>query len=118
SADKLHLTNILHNLLDNAIKYCCEIPVINVQVQLQQNLVALIITDQGVGIDKDHLPHIFDKFYRVPTGDVHNVKGFGLGLFYVKNICRAHQWKLRLDSESGKGTTVSIRIPLENSRRS
>ncbi|MCB0631996.1 MAG: HAMP domain-containing histidine kinase [Lewinella sp.] len=117
-ADKLHLTNILHNLLDNAIKYCCEIPVIDVRVQVQQNLVELIITDQGVGIDKDHLPHIFDKFYRVPTGDVHNVKGFGLGLFYVKNICRAHQWKLRLDSESGKGTTVSIRIPLENSRRS
>lgn len=112
-ADRLHLTNILHNLLDNAIKYCCEQPDIEVKIRAEQQSTELIITDRGVGIAKDHLPHIFDKFYRVPTGDVHNVKGFGLGLFYVRNICRAHQWKLRLDSEVGKGTTVNIRIPLE-----
>lgn len=112
-ADRLHLTNILHNLLDNAIKYCCDQPVIDVKIQSQQHTVEFIIADQGVGIKKEYIPHIFDKFYRVPTGDVHNVKGFGLGLFYVKNICRAHQWKLRLDSEGGKGTTVAISMPLE-----
>lgn len=111
-ADKFHLTNILHNLLDNAIKYCCEYPKIRVEVREERGAVLLTIADQGVGIKKEHLPHIFDKFYRVPTGDVHNVKGFGLGLFYVKNICDTHHWKLRLESESGVGTQVSIRIPL------
>lgn len=110
-ADKFHLTNILHNLLDNAIKYCCEHPLIHVELKPVNGMAQLIITDQGVGIKKEHLPHIFDKFYRVPTGDVHNVKGFGLGLFYVRNICHAHQWKLKLESESGVGTSVSISIP-------
>lgn len=111
-ADKFHLTNILHNLLDNAIKYCCDHPVIQVSLMRENNSAHLTISDRGMGIKKEHLPHIFDKFYRVPTGDVHNVKGFGLGLFYVKNICDAHQWKLKLDSEAGRGTTVSIRIPV------
>lgn len=115
-ADKLHLTNILHNLLDNAIKYCCEKPFIRVSLRLEKNQAILIIADEGIGINKEHLPHIFDKFYRVPTGDVHNVKGFGLGLFYVKNICNAHHWKLKLESETGKGTQVTIKIPLLNTR--
>lgn len=111
-ADKFHLINILHNLLDNAIKYCCEYPKINVSLEEEKGKAILTISDEGVGIKKEHLPHLFDKFYRVPTGDVHNVKGFGLGLFYVKNICDVHHWKLKLESESGVGTQVSIRMPL------
>jgi two-component system phosphate regulon sensor histidine kinase PhoR len=70
--------------------------------------VKLSISDKGLGIAKENQQKIFDKFYRVPTGDVHNVKGFGLGLFYTKNICEAHGWKISLESEPNKGTCVTI----------
>ena len=108
-ADKLHLTNIIHNLLDNAMKYCREVPVITVgTINKPDGSLCLIIQDQGIGIEKENIGKLFDKFYRVPTGDVHNVKGFGLGLFYTKNVCDAHGWKISIDSEPGRGTTVSI----------
>ena len=107
-ADKFHLTNIIHNILDNAIKYCKEQPQITIQTTDIKRGVCLKITDQGIGIAKEHLPKIFNKFYRVPTGNVHNVKGFGLGLFYIKNICEASDWKLELQSEEGVGTEVAI----------
>lgn len=110
-ADKLHLTNILHNLVDNAIKYCKGVPIVNIRTQNEKNgKICLIIKDQGVGIAKEYLGRLFEKFYRVPTGDVHNVKGFGLGLFYTKNICDAHGWKILIESEVSKGTTVKILI--------
>lgn len=108
SADKFHLTNIIHNILDNAIKYCKDAPQIVIQTEDFQKGLCLKITDKGIGIPKEYLPKIFNKFYRVPTGNVHNVKGFGLGLFYIKNICEAHDWKLNLQSEEGVGTEVSI----------
>ena len=108
SADKLHLTNIIHNLLDNAIKYCKDMPIITVRTTNQNGRLCLSIEDQGIGIEKENLGKLFDKFYRVPTGNVHNVKGFGLGLFYTKNICEAHGWKISVDSEPDKGTAVSI----------
>ncbi|HFA51765.1 MAG TPA: HAMP domain-containing histidine kinase [Bacteroidetes bacterium] len=109
AADKLHLTNIVHNLLDNAIKYCKEVPIIEVSTQnLANGKIKLQVKDQGIGIEKENLGRLFDKFYRVPTGNVHNVKGFGLGLFYTKNICEAHGWKINIESEPNKGTTVSI----------
>ncbi|MCB0606094.1 MAG: HAMP domain-containing histidine kinase [Lewinellaceae bacterium] len=111
SADRLHLTNILHNLLDNAVKYCREVPVIHVELEIRPKKAVLKITDQGLGISKSHQSHIFEKFYRVPTGNVHNIKGFGLGLFYVKNICRAHRWSLDLESELNQGTVISIGFP-------
>ncbi len=108
-ADRLHLTNILHNLLDNAMKYCQGVPNITVSSENSPNgKVKLSITDTGLGIAKENQQKIFDKFYRVPTGDVHNVKGFGLGLFYTKNICDAHGWKISLESEPNKGTCVTI----------
>ena len=108
-ADRLHLTNIIHNLLDNATKYCKEVPVINVKTANHSTgSICLTIRDQGIGIEKENLGKLFEKFYRVPTGNVHNVKGFGLGLFYTKNICEAHGWKISLNSEPGRGTTVSI----------
>ena len=83
-----------------------------VTLNQEKGMARLTVSDQGIGINKEHLPFIFDKFYRVPTGDVHNVKGFGLGLFYVKNICDTHHWKLKLESENGVGTTISIGIPI------
>jgi two-component system, OmpR family, phosphate regulon sensor histidine kinase PhoR len=75
------------------------------------NFLQLSITDKGIGIEKTHQKMVFERFYRVPTGNVHNVKGFGLGLYYVKNICRAHGWNIRLESELNKGTSVIIEIP-------
>jgi len=108
SADKLHLTNILHNLLDNAMKYRKEIPEISIKTEDSGEKIHLKIIDKGLGINKEEQGKVFQKFYRVPTGNVHNVKGFGLGLFYVKNICREHGWKLELESEEGKGTTINI----------
>ena len=110
-ADKLHLTNILHNLLDNAVKYSKRNPEIVVSTKSLKQAIQLNIADRGIGIAKDHQAKIFKKFYRVPTGNVHNVKGFGLGLFYIKNVCDAHQWKLKLESELEKGTKISIIIP-------
>lgn len=112
-ADKLHFSNILHNLLDNAIKYCKEEPHVQVNMKRKGNKLSLQITDQGIGIAKEYQDKIFQKFYRVPTGNVHNVKGFGLGLFYIKNICRAHAWQLDLESEKEEGTTVELLIPLK-----
>lgn len=109
-ADRLHLTNILHNLFDNAVKYSKEAPEVTLRTEDANGKIRLIVSDKGVGIDKIHHAKVFDKFYRVPTGNVHNVKGFGLGLFYLRNICQAHGWKVNLDSEPGKGTAVSIEM--------
>ena len=110
-ADKHHLTNVLHNLLDNALKYVKKTPIIEVSAQQKNGAIQLSIKDNGIGIKKEHHGKVFQKFYRVPTGNIHDVKGFGLGLFYIKNICEAHGWIVHLDSEVGKGTTLSILIP-------
>lgn len=114
NADKLHLNNIIHNLLDNAIKYCKAFPEINITTKDINRKVEIRIADQGIGIKKEFMPQIFQKFYRVPTGDVHNIKGFGLGLFYVKNICKAHGWKIEAKSEEGNGTEFIITTPKNN----
>lgn len=111
NADRVHLTNILHNLLDNAVKYCKGAPDIKLSVEVKDKQVFLSISDKGIGISKEHQAKVFDKFFRVPTGDVHNVKGFGLGLFYVKNICTAHGWRIRLQSAPGQGTHITIALP-------
>lgn len=111
SADRLHLTNILHNLVDNGVKYTKGTPEIRIALKNEGRGLILRVQDNGIGIAKEHQKHVFDKFYRVPTGNIHNVKGFGLGLFYVKTICKEHHWKLNLSSEPGKGTTIEIRIP-------
>lgn len=113
-ADRLHLTNILHNLVDNGIKYSKSPPHIEVELTAVNSHLVLAVRDHGIGIAPEHQRHVFKKFYRVPTGNVHNVKGFGLGLYYVQTICREHHWKLHLDSEPGRGTTVSIQMPSAN----
>lgn len=110
-ADRLHLTNILHNLVDNGVKYSKETPNIKIGLRNEENCVVLNVSDNGIGIPKEHQKRVFDKFHRVPTGNVHNVKGFGLGLFYVKTMCKEHKWKLKLFSELGKGTNIEIWMP-------
>lgn len=110
-ADKHHLTNILHNLLDNALKYVKNKPIIKVSALQKNSAIQLIIKDNGIGIKKEYHSKVFQKFYRVPTGNIHDVKGFGLGLFYIKNICEAHGWIIHLESEEEMGTQLSILIP-------
>jgi len=112
SADKLHLTNVVSNILDNAIKYCNTDPDVSVEIKQRGTKAKLSISDNGIGIDNDQWKKIYDKFYRVSTGNVHNVKGFGLGLYYVKNICDAHGWKMHVQSELNKGTTFNIELPI------
>jgi len=112
-ADPLHFTNVISNILDNAIKYSKGNPKIQIKTQRKHNLFILSIKDDGIGIEKDKLRNIFDKFYRVSTGNVHNVKGFGLGLFYVKNISDAHGWNIDVESQPGIGTIFTIKIPFQ-----
>lgn len=113
SADRVHLTNVLHNLFDNAIKYCKDKPEIEVKLNEYQDYLELSIRDNGVGIQAEYMNRIFDKFYRVPTGNRHDVKGFGLGLYYVKNICDAHGWRIRLESHEGIGTEIKLYLKLQ-----
>ncbi|MCC7465447.1 MAG: HAMP domain-containing histidine kinase, partial [Saprospiraceae bacterium] len=111
-ADKLHLTNILHNLVDNGVKYSKVAPEIRIGLRNENHDLILSVKDNGLGIPKEHHSRVFDKFHRVPTGNVHNVKGFGLGLFYVKTMCKEHKWRINLQSEPGEGTLFEIRMPL------
>ncbi len=113
SVDEMHFTNVIFNLLDNAVKYAREDipPVIIVKTEDKPKGIKIIISDNGIGIGKEHLKKIFNKFYRVPKGNVHNVKGFGLGLNYVKRIVDEHKGIITVKSEAQKGTTFEIIIP-------
>lgn len=109
--DRTHLTNALCNLIDNAVKYAREKPALSIQtLNSGQNLI-VIVSDEGIGIEKEYHKKVFDKFFRVPTGDVHDVKGFGLGLSYIKKIIELHEGSIALQSEKGKGSTFTITIP-------
>ncbi len=113
-ADHVYLTNILVNLLDNAIKYSREAPEITISVLKEGKNILLKVVDQGIGIEKKYQRRIFDRFFRVPTGAIYNVKGFGLGLHYVHHLVRAHGWKIQLKSEPGKGSVFTIFIPAKS----
>jgi two-component system, OmpR family, phosphate regulon sensor histidine kinase PhoR len=113
-ADKVHVSNIIYNLLDNAIKYSPQVADIEVKTENSGKNIIVSVSDKGIGIDKTDQRKVFHKFYRVPTGNVHDVKGFGLGLHYVKNIVRAHHWKIYLASEPGTGSTFTFKIPIIN----
>jgi len=113
-ADKNHFENLIFNLLDNAIKYCKTNPNVIVSAVLKKKNIYLSVEDNGIGIDPKYREKIFKKFFRIPTGDIHDVKGFGLGLNYVKNIVKAHKWKIRLESEQGSGSKFVIIMPREN----
>lgn len=110
-ADDLHLGNALLNIFDNAIKYSEKAPLIYVNLDKKEDKYIVRIQDNGIGIKKDQLKKIFDKFYRVPTGNIHNIKGFGLGLNYVKKVVIKHHGSIVAKSEPGSGTTFIIELP-------
>jgi two-component system phosphate regulon sensor histidine kinase PhoR len=110
-ADRHHLTNVIFNLLDNALKYCTSKPSITIQTELNAGTLSLTVEDNGIGISDENKRRIFQKFYRVPTGNVHDVKGFGLGLHYVKQIVEAHRGRITVASEPGKGCAFTILLP-------
>lgn len=117
-ADQVHLSNIVNNLLENAVQYCKEKPHVKVSLKENKNFVILSIADNGIGIAPEHQKKVFDKFFRVPKGNVHDVKGFGIGLNYVQNMVKAHHWKISLESQLNEGTTFKILIPKSHGTKS
>ena len=113
-ADEFHFTNLIVNLIDNSLKYCEKLPQILISTESDKKNIVLRFKDNGIGIDKSYHKKIFKKFFRIPTGNVHNVKGFGLGLSYVKNVIKGHRWKYRINSEPNKGTEFIIFIPFKD----
>lgn len=109
-ADEFHIKNLLATVIDNAVKYSAE-PVIDIKVSDKTENVTVEIKDNGCGISKEHLSHVFEKFYRVPTGDIHTVRGYGLGLYYAKQVAELHRGTISMKSRIGEGTTVTIKLP-------
>lgn len=114
SADEVHFTNLVNNLLDNAVKYSKDNLIIKLCTQNINNHFRIKIEDNGIGMSKETLHRIFEKFYRAHTGNLHNVKGFGLGLSYVKTIVHAHHGKIKAESTLGKGSCFTIDMPQKN----
>ena len=111
-ADEVHFTNLINNLLDNAVKYSKEAPVIKLCTSNAGNFLKIKVEDNGIGMNKETLNRIFEKFFRAHTGNIHNVKGFGLGLSYVKTMVEAHKGNIKAESTLGKGTSFFLTIPL------
>ncbi len=111
-ADPVHLSNALHNLVDNALKYSVREPHVHIQTTVSGNHIFIAVQDNGIGISAKNKELIFQRFYRVPTGNVHNVKGFGLGLHYVDEIIRIHKGTIQVESTLGEGATFTIKLPL------
>ena len=114
-ADKLHITSVIYNLLDNALKYSKNNAQIQVNlVMVDQKSIVLTVADNGMGIASEYQGKIFDKFFRVPTGDKHNIKGYGLGLSYVAEVVKSHKGAISVDSEPGKGSTFTVTLPVSD----
>ncbi|MEO1627267.1 MAG: ATP-binding protein [Bacteroidota bacterium] len=110
-ADRIHLTNVLYNLIDNALKYSKEQPQIHIQLSAHPSQLELRVKDHGIGIPKEFQDKIFNKFFRVPKGDAHNVKGYGLGLAYVASVVRQHRGSIELESRASQGSEFRIVLP-------
>ena len=110
-ADSTYLTQAIINILDNSLKYA-NLPEIRLETATSEKVCAISIKDNGIGMDKKYFKHIFRKYYRIPTGNVHNVKGFGIGLNFVKNVIDAHDGRIEVSSVTGKGTEFTIILPL------
>lgn len=110
--DEMHFCNVIYNLMDNAVKYASDAPIIIcINTFNEKDKFVVTIEDNGIGIKKEHLAHLFDKFYRAPTGNRHDVKGFGLGLYYVKQVITEHHGTISVESEPGIGTKFKIALP-------
>jgi signal transduction histidine kinase len=112
--DKMHFYNILNNLIDNAIKYSGDTLSIHIKAKMENDICTISIADNGIGISSENLKYIFDKFYRVPHGNLHTVKGYGLGLFYVKSMMDKFKGEVSVSSELGKGTTFKLKFNEKN----
>jgi two-component system phosphate regulon sensor histidine kinase PhoR len=110
----VHFTNVIVNVLENAIKYSVEVPDIDVYTENIKDMILIKIQDKGLGMSKIAQKRVFEKFYREHTGNIHNVKGHGLGLAYVKRIVEDHNGQVYVESEKGKGSTFTIKLPLIN----
>jgi signal transduction histidine kinase len=113
-ADRTHITNVIYNILDNANKYAPLNPIIKIKTVNDDKGIYIFVEDNGIGINKANQKKIFEKLYRVPTGNIHNVKGFGLGLHYVKTIISQHGGNVSVESEIKKGTKMKIYLPFES----
>lgn len=113
SGDPVHISNVIHNLLDNACKYSYDHTEIEITTSNIPDHLIIEVKDNGIGIPKKSLEYIFDKFYRVPTGNLHDVKGFGLGLFYVNQIVIAHKGKITVKSNEEEGTVFKLQLPIQ-----
>ncbi len=112
--DEVHISNVLNNLIDNAVKYSSDAPLITIETHADSSGFHVQVSDQGIGMKKEVFAQVFEPFYRVPTGNIHNVKGFGLGLSYVKKIVEAHGGQVFVNSQLGKGSTFEIILPYGN----
>jgi signal transduction histidine kinase len=109
--DRMHFTSVITNLIDNANKYTPKKPEIRIVTENAGKYMKIVVEDNGIGISKENQKKIFDKLYRVPTGNIHDVKGFGLGLSYVKTIVERHGGKVTVESELNKGSKFSVYLP-------
>ena len=112
--DRVHLTSVLYNLIDNALKYSFGKPQVDIDLNVSDQGLKLIVTDQGIGIDPVYKNRIFDKFFRVPSGNEHNIKGYGLGLSYVASVIQKHEGSIQVKSDLGEGTSFTILLPQKN----
>ena len=111
NVDSVHISNVVYNLIDNAVKYCVVKPEVKISTSSDKRHFYLEVEDNGIGIKREDIKMIFDKFYRVPTGNLHDVKGFGLGLYYVKLIIEEHQGSISVKSTIDKGTIFTVKLP-------
>jgi two-component system phosphate regulon sensor histidine kinase PhoR len=113
--DRIHLVSVLFNMLDNALKYSNENPRINIRINGSPEKLQLIVQDQGVGIPSEYHHKVFEKFFRVPTGNLHNTKGYGLGLSYVAHVVNKHHGNIKVESDLDKGSRFIINLPRKES---